>query len=245
MEKLSKVRANFQKLPTFAKEEFGPWTVWLGLVFPFISGVAVAWITPTALVFVLPIYYLAMGLIALLSRYTKLEERQKPKVEILWGDEHPYIHYGEFLNVGEIERLWRVGVKNLSTVNTIFDIEVRLVDMEPKVNVVIPAPLHRMGDNPLKADIPYGISTDIHPTDVKHMDVIGQLKTNQLFIYYADKALPQMLPVRMGVGQYRLTVRVVGRDIAVRERQFKTYLDKDGKLFMEPEGESYENTEAT
>ncbi len=72
------------------------------------------------------------------------------------------------------------------------------------------------------------------------MDVIGQLKTNELFVYYADKALPQRLPIRSGSQQYRLVIKVVGRDIPARARDFKTYLDDKGKLIMEPEGESYE-----
>ena len=172
-----------------------------------------------------------------------MEEKQKPKFELLWGKEHPYLHYGEFLNVGQIERLWRIGVYNRSPVNTIYDVEVKLTHMEPKVNVVIPAPLHRMGDNPLKSDERYETTMYIHPMDTKYMDVIGQLNTNELFIYYADKALPQKLPIRNSSEQYHLTIKVVGRDIAPRARNFKTYLDNNGKLIIEPKGDSYELSE--
>lgn len=240
----SKVWGNFQKLPTFVKEEFGPIGAWVGLLaglVPVGIGLIISKITASILVVIA--YYLAVGLIAALSRYTKLEAKQEPRIEILWGKEHPYIDYGKFLNVGEIERLWRVGVTNPSPVSTVSDIEIKLIEMEPRVNVVIPAPLHMMGDNPLNPAQPYALSLDIHPKDTKYMDVIGHLKSNELFIYYADKALPQTLPIRKGSEQYGLTIKVVGRDISARERQFKTYFDGNGKFVMEPVGESYESAD--
>ena len=99
-----------------------------------------------------------------------------------------------------------------------------------------------MGDNPLEPDERYEKNMTVHPKDTKYMDVIGQLRSNELFIYYADKALPQRLPIRNGSEQYRITIRVVGRNIPARERIFKTYLNNAGELIMEPEGESYEPT---
>ena len=106
---------------------------------------------------------------------------------------------------------------------------------------MIPAPLHWMGDNPLDPRQAFAPSLDIHPTDTIHVDVIGKLKNGALFIYYADKALPQTLPIRDGSEQYRLTVKVIGRDIPARERQFKTYFDIDGGFVMEPLGESFDS----
>jgi len=230
----SKIADTLQKLPTYVKEEFGPLAIWVGLVAPAISAGIGSQLSATSTAFLLIIYYLLVGLLATISRYTKLETKQARKIEILWGDKHPYVHYD-----GEIEILWRVGVYNESPVSSVCDVEVRISDMEQGINVFIPAPLHIMGDNPPNKER-YQIKTDIHPNDTTYFDVIGQLSTHELFIYYADKVLTQRLPIREGSAQYRLTIKVVGRDMPARARDFKTYMDANDKLVMEPVTESYE-----
>jgi hypothetical protein len=234
------ILANLQKLPAIVKEEFGPLAIWVGLIAPAISAAIGATLSTSHTLYLLLVYYLLVGLFATISKLTNLQIKQERKIDVLWGGEHPYVHYGEFLNVGPITKLWRIGVYNESAVNSACDVEVKLTKMEPRVNVVIPATLHRMGDNTIKPLESYETKTDIHPGDPKYFDVIGQLKSGSLFIYYADKLLPFTLPVRTGPNQYRITIVVSGKDIPARARDFKTFMDNKGQLMMEPEGESYE-----
>jgi hypothetical protein len=123
---------------------------------------------------------------------------------------------------------------------SVCDVEVKLITMEPQVNVVIPAILHRMGDHTIKFLESYQTKTDVHPGNPQYFDVIGKLQSDELFIFYADKLLPFKLPIRDGTDQYKFTILVSGRDIPARARNFKTYIDSNQQFIMEPEGESYE-----
>lgn len=236
-----RISDNLAKLPTFVKEEFGTSAAWYGLVAPAIGAVIGFFqLSPPHTLYLLAIWYILLSLLATVSRYTSLELKQKRRIEILWGRGHPFVHYGKFLDVTPIQKLWRIGISNESPVSSICDVEVKLTEMEPHVNVVIPATLHRMGDNPLTVDERYQTKTDIHPGDPLYFDVIGELDTGELLIYYADKALPQRLPILPDSQPYRLTIRVSGRDISPRARDFKAYMDEHDDFIMEPVNESYE-----
>jgi hypothetical protein len=235
----SKIWEYLKNLPIVVKEEFGAIALWVGLVAPVMSLVTGHLGNPHYH-YLAVIYYLAVGLLATISRINKLKESQRRRIEILWGNGHPYVHYGEFLNIGPIQKLWRIGVYNESPVNSVCDVEVKLITMEPQVNVVIPAILHRMGDHTIKFLESYQTKTDVHPGNPQYFDVIGKLQSDELFIFYADKLLPFKLPIRDGTDQYKFTILVSGRDIPARARNFKTYIDSNQQFIMEPEGESYE-----
>src|SRR4030095_3749811 len=124
--------------------------IWVGLVAPAIGAfvtASVAGLSNLHLFYFFLLYYTCVALVAIISRFNKLRKAQERRIEILWGEGHPFIHVGKFLNVGPIEILYRIGISNESPVSTACDVEVKLTEMEPPVNVVIPANLHRMGHN--------------------------------------------------------------------------------------------------
>ena len=114
-----------------SKKNFGLPAAWATIVGPLIPfGIALDAFSKLTSLFALLTWYGFWAILAVLSKYDRLEDKQKPRVELLWGRGHPYIHSGT-----EIETLWRIGINNRSTALTVSDIQAKLIEMEPSVNV--------------------------------------------------------------------------------------------------------------
>lgn len=227
--------ANFKRLPAFAKEEFGEIAFWIALVAPTISAIVGAIFSPWTAAFLLVIYYMGVGLFALLSKYAKLEEKQKARMELLWGEGHPYLHEGGYLGL-DTKVLWRFGIKNLSNVKSLENVNVKLERLDPPFNKLIPAPLRYMLDHPADGSS-YKLHIDINPTGEQSVEFVGQLLDGRLFFCYANKfvSIFEMPETRQCIA----TVKATAKDAAPRLRDFKLSLNGNNNLILEPYGNPY------
>jgi hypothetical protein len=168
----------------------------------------------------------------LTKRTIKLEERQKPKFEILSGDGESFVQLNKF-GENDFTRLVRIGVKNISDV-TVTGVKVQAEKILGQDTPFLPINFHLTHDNP-NVDSEFKQEFDLHPGQRQFVDIAqkterGPAYKGNIILCYATKGVPNQLPAN----RYGLLVKVVGRDVVPLQKEFVLDVNSEGKLIFLP-----------
>lgn len=168
----------------------------------------------------------------LLKRNIKLEEKQKPNLEILSGNGESFVQMSKFKE-NDYTRLVRIAVKNISDV-TVTGVKVQLEKILGQDIPFLPIDFHLTHDNPV-VDNESKQEFDLHPGQTQFVDIAQKTERDpayrgSIILWYATKGVPNQLQAN----RYELLIKVVGRDVVPLQKEFVLDVSTDGKLLFVP-----------
>lgn len=178
-----------------------------------------------------------------LGRINKeLTERLQPRLSIEFHSSQPFEQPTSILdNNGERLpgqwRLYRIGVRCISSSAALDDVSVELARIEPSLIPFLPVPLHQMHDNPPE-DQPYERRFRLNPGETKYIDVISIVEGNTTIPYhdhftfwYAVRDVAGVIPAQ----PLKLTILAHARDCPPVQKDFVIRQDREHGYRFEPQ----------
>jgi hypothetical protein len=176
--------------------------------------------------------------IAQFYAWFKLERERQPQLEIVSGEESPFVQLAEptmrFMVLGRPpeppeppahkRRLLRIEVKNKST-RTVRNVQVKLERLTPSKLICLPAALHMMNDN----NPPYKAHFDLDAKAPMYMDVATDCES-QIEIHHIVTGVETLIPD----GQYQLLLVARGQDVPACKKELILDRDDQGDLHLRP-----------
>lgn len=125
------------------------------------------------------------------------------------------------------------GIRNKGEVATIKDVRVQLQELIPEIETIswLPITLHQQHDNLTSDMAAYAKTFDLHPNEVKHIDLLTGI--NGIKYFHVSHIVPGINPVVQIEGTHRLKVVVAGTDLPISSAWFTVWMDDTGKLCCE------------
>ena len=165
-------------------------------------------------------------------RIGELQERLRPKLELLYGEGHPYRQD----NMGET--VYRIGVRNSGGV-TFNRVVVKLEQIAPfPAGLTLPYVLHKMHDNP-QPGTPFLLDFVLTPDQTEYVDVIRAkymavaLPNPTFEIFTAVPGVIQHVPL----GRYEMRVSVYGDQTHSVASDFVLDFDDSGMALFRPKSD--------
>ena len=167
-----------------------------------------------------------------LRKETKgLEEKLQPQLDILFGDQYPYVEsisYRQEDGSRTTGKIYRVGVTNRGK-ETVGRVGVELERTEPPVPVPSHVALHIMHDNPEIEGGLYRREFPLDPGRPVYIDLVQKdSKSGDILICHTIYGISRAIPA----GQYAFTVLVYGHNSAPSRREFSIEVQEDGNLVV-------------
>ena len=158
------------------------------------------------------------------AELSRLKER---RLAITFGEGAPFEQQGPGLYHG-----YRVAVEAVGG-QTIEDVHVELVSLDPPENAFVPFVLHLKGNDPPQDP---KLRFDLHPGEREYVDVVwnhGDASNRRFYFYMADPDKPKEMPAKSY--PYTATLAAYGRDVIEPARGlFSFFVDEEGFLHFGP-----------
>jgi hypothetical protein len=155
--------------------------------------------------------------------------RLEKKIEAIYVRKHTWDRQGR-LGVQ-----YYFGIVNKGEAATIKELRVQLQEMIPEIESIswLPIPLHQQHDNPVTDTTTHAKTFDLHPNEVKHIDLLTGIDGEKYF--NVSHIVPGVNAVVQMIGRHRLKVMITGNDIPISFAWFTVWMDQDGTLRCELE----------